>query len=429
MESRSSEPIPRIAVVGSGPAGCYATQRIVKELPEAEVTVLDRLPVPYGLVRYGVAPDHQGTKAVTRQFDRLFTDGSVVFLGNVRLGEDLELSELQELFDVVVLAIGRAVDAVLDLPDSALDGVYGAGRLTRLVNGHPDEAGLRPELGTAAVVIGHGNVAIDVVRMLIKTTRDWDGSDIDDEVHAGLVRSLRRIELVGRSRVGEAKFDPVLVRELGRIDGVRFRVHGMPGDPTLRDDPRYAAVEALGRIAPVSPRITVDIRFGLAPRSLVDAAGRVDGVIFEDEHGRIERIAADSVITAIGFDRPDYLELLSGADPDRGELAPGLFAAGWFLRGARGTIPENRIGSHRIAAAIVEQLRSGRIPIGRPGRAALPAAVLGRAVGFADWRRIDEAELAARTPGRVRRKFRTVEELLAAIEEDVPRPERERAGR
>src|SRR5262245_4830630 len=119
MTSRSSETIPRIVVVGSGPAGCYAAQRIVKEIPEAEVTVLDRLPVPYGLVRYGVAPDHQGTKAVTRQFDRLFTDGDAVFLGNVRLGQDLELSELQEIFDVVVLAIGRDVDAALDLSNPA----------------------------------------------------------------------------------------------------------------------------------------------------------------------------------------------------------------------------------------------------------------------------------------------------------------------
>ena len=159
---------PTVVVVGSGPSGCYTAQFLRKQWPAADITVLDRLPVPFGLVRYGVAPDHQGTKAVDRQFDRLFTRDGVRFVGNVEVGGPVTVDQLRAAFDVVVLATGVSGDRPLGVPGAELAGVHGAGRLTRLLNDHPDEQHPVAPLGPRVVVVGNGNVALDVVRLLAK---------------------------------------------------------------------------------------------------------------------------------------------------------------------------------------------------------------------------------------------------------------------
>ena len=176
----------QVAVVGTGPAGCYTAQALLKALPGVRVTLVERLPVPFGLVRYGVAADHQGTKAVTRQFDRVLAHPDVTFVGNVEVGTDISLDVLRASFDAVVVATGLHRDRRLGIAGEDLPGVVASGPLTRWANGHPDVSDAPPLLGRRAVVIGNGNVAVDVVRLLAKAPSDFVGSDLPGEVASAL---------------------------------------------------------------------------------------------------------------------------------------------------------------------------------------------------------------------------------------------------
>ena len=178
----------KIAIVGAGPSGCFMAQSLGKACPDVEITIIEKLPVPYGLVRYGVAPDHQGTKAVIRQFARLFEKQGVNFAGNVNVGAgdaaDLSLAELRDIFDVVVLATGLSEDRRLGLAGEQTGGVYGSGAVTRFWNDHPSDQALAPEFGNQVVVVGNGNVALDVVRLLAKGADDFNGSDFDHQYNS-----------------------------------------------------------------------------------------------------------------------------------------------------------------------------------------------------------------------------------------------------
>jgi ferredoxin--NADP+ reductase len=417
-----------IAIVGSGPSGCYLAQFLLKRMPDAEITIFDRLPVPYGLIRYGVAPDHQGTKTVTRQFDRLFERGDIHFLGNVDVGVDVTLEELRKGFDIVALATGLHGDRQLGVPGETLAGVYGAGRLTRLMNAHPDEHPDGLIIGKRTVIVGHGNVAIDVLRLLAKAETDFDDSDLHDEALTSHWRTpVTEIDIVGRSPFTLAKFDTTLIRELARIEGVRFRVLGIEsGADTAVEDrvigARLAALQALNDVQPAAPpRLTVTFRFGWAPET-IEGGTRVERIVFSSVDG-IEptlSISANSVITAIGFsERPDR-EIpraeLEGPHTDlaTGQLDAGLYCTGWFRRGARGTIPENRNDARMVAETIAAAVDSIDPDQTKTGLASIPIGVRERSVDFDGWRAIDTIEKGAAAPGRQRRKISDRAGLLAA---------------
>lgn len=399
-------PAPRIAIVGSGPAGCFTAQALQRTLPAARLEIFDRLPVPYGLVRYGVAADHQGTKSVAHQFDRLFARGDVTFHGNTHVGDDVTLDELRAHYDAVVLATGLHADAALAVPGADHPGVFGAGRLTRLLNSHPDEAGMG-SLGRDVVVIGQGNVAVDVVRLLTRDEAGLDGSDVNDAVRTELVRDIRTVHVVGRSPAGRAKFDPVMVRELAGLPGVAHRVHGV--DLNARSEGKDARLDAL-RAAVAAPeagaRVTVHWWFGLTPRS-IDGAQRVESVTFDGADGEIT-LSADAVIAAVGFTASHDTPAVPGAHPD-GRVEPGLYVAGWLRRGPRGTIPDQRVDARGLAKLIAEDVASGAVTAAGVGVTPHPGAV-----DFGGWRRIDLRERLSAAPGRVRAKLVTRDELLAA---------------
>lgn len=413
-----------IAIVGSGPAGSYLAQALARQAADLEITVFERLPVPYGLIRYGVAADHQGTKAVIEQFDRLFSLGRVRFAGNVEVGVDVSLQELQDAFDVVVLATGVASDRVLDIPGESESRVYGSGTITRLMNGHPDEIREGLELGRRTVIVGNGNVAMDLLRTLSKSESDFLNSDVDDALRNDLVKSLEEISVVGRSAAHLAKFDKSLVKELGRIGGLTFEMHGLGdalGDLAVIQQEKVDELRSLASLRSSGPpRMRVKFYFGWVPEVIIGEGG-VTAMKFRAEGGRDERlvIPADSVITAVGFthgDRDTFTrESLGTSDSDfnMGILAPGLYCTGWFGRGASGTIPEHRAASKYLASVIVEDL--GTAPPGstKTGFGALPYHLAKKSIGFEGWKAIDAVERAAAPDGRYRRKIVTRERLLS----------------
>ncbi len=407
---------PRIAVVGSGPAGCFTAQALRRRFPAAELEVIDALPVPFGLVRSGVAPDHRGTKSVTAQFDRLFLREGVRFRGNLRLGTDVSLDELRGAFDAVVLATGMHRDRSLGIPGSQLEGVHGAGRITRLLNAHADE-GEAPSLGEHVVVVGHGNVAMDLVRLLARDAEGLEGTDVDDEAHARLAGRVRTIHVVGRSGPTAAKFDPVMVRELAGLPGVEHHVHGAALEAVEQGkDARADAVRSLASRPVGSPRVEVHWWFGLTP-DRIEGEGRVERAVFCGADGEVV-LPADAVVTAVGFDADEDAPTAPGAHAD-GRVEPGLYVAGWLRRGPRGTIPDQRTDARELARTIAEDIETGAVSLGRRGLEPHPGEV-----GFDGWRRIDVLERLGAAPGRERAKLRSVARMLdVAADQGIPLPE------
>jgi len=207
-----------IAIIGSGPAGCYLADQLLRLVPDASIDVLEKLPVPFGLIRYGVAPDHQSTKAVTRVFDRVLSRDHVSFFGNVEVGRDVRLDELMTLYDAVVLATGAARDRRVSIPGEDLLGVVGSGSFVGWYNGHPHSQAPVVSGVRSAVIVGNGNVAIDVARILAKGPEELAGSDVDGRVAAWLMAlPLQTVHIVGRRAAAEAKFTDHELAELGTL--------------------------------------------------------------------------------------------------------------------------------------------------------------------------------------------------------------------
>lgn len=410
---------PSIAVVGSGPSGCYVTQFLVKQWPNADVTVFERLPTPYGLIRYGVAPDHQGSKAVTKQFDRLFTSGAVRFAGNVTVGQDVEFESLTELFDIVVLATGLPADRDLDipLPDDAL--VIGAGGLLRALNGHPHASGLeavsarRGGLGRRLVVVGMGNVAIDVVRLLSKESSGLVGSDIDDRVRRRLLpEAPMSIDVLSRSPVAQAKCDIAMLREVLSLPNVNTTATGLAphGDGPVAEMLRNVTIGPPRQAPAAATRTRVGFHFDLTPERIECIAGGGSRISAASQDGtRRLRIDADTIVTAIGFTHGGEKDPCC---PSSGWSGARVYRVGWLSRGSKGTIAENRKQARAVADKIIADVNSGRIPFGRPGFSALGPSMHARVVSFAHWQRIEDYELSSAPPDRCRRKITDVDHML-----------------
>lgn len=402
---------PRVAIVGAGPSGCYTAQALRKELPTAEISIFDSMPVPYGLVRYGVAADHQGTKAVGRQFARLFERDNVQFHGGVTLGQDVGLPALRDAFDAVVLAHGLHDDIALGVPGSDSAGVVGAGRITRLLNGHPIEERPLPRLGSAVAVVGMGNVALDLVRLLAKETEQLAGSDIDDEVHAALAGQIRVVHVVGRSHPGACKFDPVMMREVLDLPGLAHVVHGVDEESQTTNDPRSDVVRDLRNAqADADARVRVEWWFGYAPMAVQQTQGQASSLEMESLRDASRTVLpVDSVVSAIGFaaaPHQRHVEVSTDAR-ETGRVDSGLYVAGWARRGPRGTIPSHRTDAKQLAAVIAHDIGHG---LGRPGVRGLRDA-LAKSTGYDGWLLIDAHEARNAAIDRVRRKITDLAEL------------------
>ncbi len=414
-----------IAIVGSGPSGLFCADALLRQRPDLKIDVFDRLPTPYGLIRCGVAPDHQGTKAVTRQFDRLFGGGSLRFIGNVTVGTDLPLARVAEHYDAIVLALGAHADRPLGIPGENLPGRYGSMAFVGWYNGHPDFHALDPLLDRSGVaVIGMGNVAVDIVRVLGKTPAEMAASDICSHAAAKISGApLTDLYMIGRRGPVEASFTSAELAELGRLDRVRPVVDkaNLPDTIPPGLDPAEARVkeknlQILHEFASRSDDKPVRLHFLFhAVPEAVLGNGRVEGLKLK---GQDAPLTVGTVISAIGYrtatigDLPPADERGVIANTD-GLVAPGLYVVGWAKRGPSGTIPTNRTEAKSVADRILADFADDTAPA-KSGNAALDAWLRQQglvAIDWAGWKRIEAAEIAAARQGSPREKLILWEDL------------------
>ena len=426
----------KVVVIGAGPAGYYVAEGLLNRAgADVEVDIVDRQPVPYGLVRAGVAPDHQSTKSVIRRFAALHDAPALRFFGNLEVGRDVTTDELLQLYDAVVLATGADDDRRLGIPGESLAGVYGAARFVGWYNGHPDRVGLDPLLDTtSAVIIGNGNVAIDVARVLAKTPAEMATSDLVAHAAARIHASpLREICIAGRRGPLQVGFTPKELGELGELaeavttaDPAQLPPPGAVAAASAGLKRVLASIEDFSRRPPERGRKRLHLEFFARPvRILGD--GRVTGVQFERTivengvctgTGELFERDCGLVVSCIGYrSRPMGgvpFDAASGVHRNAGGVvAEGLYCTGWSAHGPAGTIGSNRREGFELAARLAARPAApGKA--GRVGLAALAAARGIEIIDFAGWRRIDAAEVAAAVPPAPRRKFVLTREMLAA---------------
>ena len=429
-----------VAVIGSGPAGYYTAEACQKTFGDAvRIDIIDRLPVPFGLIRSGVAPDHQSIKNVSRRYEAVALTDNVRFVGNVTIGRDVTMDELRALYDAVVLATGAPSDRQLDLPGSDLPGVIGSAAFVGWYNGHPDHADLAPVLdGPGAVVIGNGNVALDVARILAKTEAEFEGSDIVGHALAHLGHhAINRVTILGRRGPHQIAMTPKELGELRHLN--RASPHVDPNDfPPLEADAalepgQRKSVSLLRDFAAHPEPKSIEIVFDFFARPIrIEGDGKVERVVVERTEldalgnaigtGETYTVPAGLVVSCIGYRTPPidgvpYDDRAGRFANDDGRIAPGLYAVGWARRGPTGTIGTNRPDGFLLAEHLATDLPADSAKQGRPGLDALLASRSIDVVTFRDWQTIDRAEIGRARTGSPREKFTSIETLLGARNE------------
>ncbi len=449
----------RIAVVGAGPSGYYAAGALLDAPGLAvSVDVFDRLPAPFGLVRYGVAPDHQKIKLVTRVFEKVARDERTRFFGNVCLGRDLTRADLLRAYDQVIYAVGAQTDRRLGIPGEDLPGSWSSTEFVAWYNGHPDFVGADYALAHRQIaVVGIGNVAIDCARVLARPAEDLASTDISDEALAALRASrVTDVHVLARRGPAQAKCSPQELKELGELDGVEVVVDAAElEDPEAVELDRqteknlelfrgFAERTAAGAHHAADRRI--HFRFLVSPREIVAADGHIGGLVLERNRllpgpdgrlrprgtGATETLPVSAVIRAIGYrsvalpDVPfdDGAGLIPNRegrvlDPDRDAVLPGEYVVGWAKRGPTGLIGTNKLDAAETVERMLEDV-PGLAPAAdeaarRP--AAIDELLAARGVSylsFADWCELDRLECSrGAAQGRPRVKLCRIDDMLA----------------
>lgn len=431
----------RVAVVGAGPSGIFAVQALLAKDAQVLVDVFDRLPTPFGLVRYGVAPDHTSIKSITESLARVFADERVQFHGLVELGRDVTADELRAGYDAVIYAAGASEDARLGVPGENLPGSRSAREFVAWYSGHPDAVPQSLDGVRQVVTFGVGNVAVDVARLLLAEPGYLHDTDVPQSVLDELDRSqVDEVWLVGRRGPQHASFTSKELEELLTLPGVRVVIDtgDLEGiDPTGFDRrTRWnleALTAALGREV-AQPRATLRLAFWWRPKALL-GTHKVEAVELErtaaDADGRVHAtgetmvVPAQLALRAIGYRATP----LPGVpfDPDRGVIPndrgrvldakgckrPGEYVVGWIKRGPVGVIGTNKRDAVETVSLLIEDLAAIERTDPKKDVSSLLAARGVRASTFADWERIDAAEQQLGTHrGRDRTKVETWVELL-----------------
>jgi NADPH-dependent glutamate synthase beta subunit-like oxidoreductase len=426
------------AVVGSGPAGFYTAEALAKAYGEqARIDILDRYPVPYGLIRFGVAPDHQSLKAVSKRYDKVADSAGVDFIGNVTIGREVSVAELLDLYDAVILATGAPHDRKLGIPGEDLAGVIGSAEFVGWYNGHPEFADLDPPLGgTHAAVVGAGNVALDCARILSKTRHEFEGSDIVGHALEALDHSaIRIITILGRRGPHQIAMTPKELGELGHLEAA-VPVVDTADFPAQEADDRLEpglrkSVSLLRGFADLAQDKAKSIVFDFFAKPVaIQGNGKVERIVIErtvlDESGAARgtgetyEVPASLVITAIGYSTSPIEEVPFAGGKfvnEQGRIADRLYAVGWARRGPTGTIGTNRPDGYEVADQVAAAMPPGSAG-GRVGAEGLKRLLASRDVmptDYDDWRKIEETETGRARPGSPREKFVRIEEWLRTL--------------
>lgn len=446
----------RVAIVGSGPSGFYAADALFKSEAPVRIDMFDRLPSPFGLVRLGVAPDHPKIKSSIRVYEKIAAHENYAFWGNVTIGRDLTLAELQRHFDAVLFASGAETDRRLGIPGEDLKGSHTATEFVGWYNGHPDYAGREFDLSAkTAVVIGQGNVAMDVCRILAKTVDELKHTDIARHALDALAESrVEDIYMIGRRGPVQAKFSRQEAKEMGKLDICDPVVDpsDLELDPLSQaeyDDPEnrnarrvFPTLQEFSRRPASSSRRRLHFEFLKSPVE-IRGDGRVESIRLEKNRlegephrlkargtGESVELAAGLVFRSVGYRgspipgvpfHEDWgiIPNEGGRVTDGGKPVPGLYVAGWIKRGPTGVIGTNKPDSQATVAALMadlDALKPSESRDGEPLRRLLKQRGV-RVVSFADWKTIDLAEVERGKPsGKPREKFVRVDEMLALLD-------------
>ena len=426
------------AIVGSGPAGFYTAEALQKGYGEgARIDIVDRFPVPYGLIRFGVAPDHQSLKAVSKRYDKVAESGGVDFIGNVTVGRDVSVAELLDFYDAVILATGAPHDRKLGIPGEDLPGVFGSAEFVGWYNGHPDFSDLDPFLqGSDAAVIGNGNVALDCARILSKTRHEFEGSDIVGHALDALDNSsIKTVTILGRRGPHQIAMTPKELGELGHLEAAVPIVEAADFPPVEADEPlepglrkSVSLLRGFERLPKDKPkRIVFDF---FAKPVAIEGDGKVERVMVErtvlDDKGAAKgtgetyEVRASLVVTAIGYSTSPIADVPFASGKfvnEGGRIAERLYAVGWARRGPTGTIGTNRPDGYEVADQVSSAMPPGTSS-DRTGSRGLKELLESRGLmptDYEDWRKIEETEVARARPGSPREKFVRPEDWFGVL--------------
>ena len=450
MSEVGTPPRPlRVAIIGAGPAGFYTAEHLQKrEEITVAIDMYDRLATPYGLVRLGVAPDHEKIKSVTKVYERIAAHPGFRFFGCVEIGRDVTDVDLVDHYDAIVLTIGAPVDRRMDIPGEDLAGSLSATDFVAWYNTHPDYHDLTVDLGIQdVVVVGNGNVAVDVARILATDVAELAHTDIADHALEILRTSaVRTVTMLGRRGPGQAAFTPKEIRELGELAGVTLVVDPADLDAAGEvsgDEHAERVMKALRTVAGRTPAPgdrVIRLRFLTSPTELRGGDGVREVVLVENDlveqdgslrahpTDRTDVIPAGLVLRAVGYRGAPVLgypfDDRTGRIPNRdgriigddGTPLVGRYVAGWIKRGAQGVIGTNKADAGDTVASIIDDLVGGRLlnPThpAQDDAAALLATHAPGAISWDDWQQIDRRERERGEPdGRPRRKFASLREM------------------
>jgi ferredoxin/flavodoxin---NADP+ reductase len=450
----------QVAIVGGGPSGFYAAEALLRKVENLRVDMFDRLPTPFGLVRGGVAPDHPKIKQVCLVYDKIARSPGFAFWGNVEIGKTLTIEDLARSYHVVVLAYGASADRTLGIPGEDLHGSHTSTEFVGWYNGHPDFHGRAFDLSArTAVIIGQGNVAADVARMLATPPDELSRTDITQEALEALAGSrISDIHVVGRRGPAQAKFTSVELKELGQVRDCAVFVNA--DDLELNDasaaeiaDPRgeeskknFDIFRSFAAGKPTSRNRRIWFHFLKTPMR-INGNGKVESITLAQNlltgapFGQVALasqhtfdLPCDLVFRSVGYKGVPVpgvgFDAQTGVVPNaRGRCLigdrtlPGIYVTGWIKRGPTGVIGTNRADSVETVQSIVEDLAMLKAA-SKPGMAGLRHVLVERgacAVSYPEWQKIDAAERSrGQVRGKPREKFTRIADMLAAIQTAPP---------
>jgi ferredoxin/flavodoxin---NADP+ reductase len=453
MSELGSESRPlRVSIIGSGPSGFYAADALLKSEVSTVVDMFERLPNPYGLVRTGVAPDHAKIKNVAKVYERIAAKPGFRYFGNVEFGKDVGLEELEQHYDAIIFANGAETDRNLNIPGEDLVGSHPATAFVGWYNGHPDFRDLEFDFSTeTAVIIGQGNVAVDICRILCKTVEELKTTDIAQHALDQLAESkIKFVHMIGRRGPVQAKFTQIEIRELGRLEDcdTHIDLEAFDFDEASQqelDDPsnKLASknVTVMRDIAETNPHgksRELDIDFCLSPIE-IKGDGRVESIVFEKNKlvgepfklkavgtGELEEMPCGLVFRSVGYHGVPLpgvpFDEKRGIFPnENGRIIghDGLYAVGWIKRGPSGIIGTNKPDSQATVAQLLEDLSELR-PCAKPETDSLIQSLRDkgvRVISYEDWHKIDAVEIErGQVVGKPREKITRVSEMLELLD-------------